>query len=114
MKFKAKIFQRLKAISHLYFIPLILAVFQFLFTLLLPLILSDVDSGIWLLSLCALGFWLTNYTILKLAYDHSPYRTGFLGWLANAWENIIFIIWLVSGVLLVLLMIKVVPLVFSW
>ncbi len=106
MKSKDRLFEIMTPWAAWYRVFKVLAVIQLLVSILLPFVLPDLDTGLWLLSFALLAFWLSNYALLRLTLHHNPNRHGLVGWFLGLWENLLFIIWLGVLLAIVLLIIK--------
>jgi hypothetical protein len=81
-------------------------------SILLPLVIPQLDALWWLLSLSlSAGFWAT-YALLKQIHDHRPRPKGLLGWLIGLWHTLIFWAWLLVVSLLLVLVTKLLMFVF--
>ena len=102
MKTKKIVLKKLIPIAYFSKPLKILAVIQFVITLLTPVFIGQLDTGLWLISLALFGFWLASAAVLDLAKNYTEDRNGIQGWFKNSWENLIFVLWfaVVSALLL--------------
>lgn len=112
MKLKHSLFQRLKSLSGHYRIFKYLAIVQIIITIALPVIWTDMDTGLWLLSLAVFAFWMSNYALLRMAHHYDPQRRGFLGWVNGLWENLLVITWAILFAAMIFLSVKLI--LFIW
>ena len=107
MKMKTRIYRFIKPIAHLYPVPVFLAMAQAVFTFVLPLIYPGLDAAYWLLSFSGCAFWLTSFVLLKQAHHTAEPAKGFKARIRNYWENLMFMLWLITSVLLVIWLLKI-------
>ncbi|WP_040557730.1 hypothetical protein [Reinekea blandensis] len=108
MTFKHQLFQRLQPFARHYALFKWLSLAQAIGTVLLPLIMPDIETALWMLSLALLAFWLSNYALLRMAHHYQADRKGLLAWVNNLWENLLVISWAVLLVSIIYLVIKLV------
>lgn len=106
MTFKHRLFQHLQPVTQYYRIFKWLSLMQTVVTVVLPVVMPDIDTALWMLSLSLLAFWLSNYALLRMAHHHEPDRKGLLGWLNNLWENLLVISWAILFISIAYLSIK--------
>lgn len=106
IEFKKKLFALIRPISHLYPLMTILAIVQALITVALPIIYPMMETAYWLLSFTACAFWMSNYVLLKQAHLSREPEKGFRARMRQAWENILFGIWLLTSILFIYWLLK--------
>ena len=106
MKLKQTLFKQLKPIAPYHSVFVGLSVIQALLTILLPILWPDLEPVYWLLSFAGCAFWLITYALLKQIHHNVEQATGFFARIRNAWQSLIFIIWLVTFSALMVLFIK--------
>lgn len=108
MKFKNWLFKQLKPVARYHYVFIGLSAIQALLTILLPAYIPTLDPAYWLLSFAGCAFWLITYALLKQVYhaDEHANASGFFAWIRHGWQNLVFIIWLVTFAFLMFLFIK--------
>lgn len=106
MKLKDRVFSTIQPYAKYYRVFKTLSVIQLLVTFAIPIIWEDIDTALWLLSFAFFAFWLSNYSLLRMAHWHDPNRTGLSGWLNSTWENLLFLSWIALAASIVFFILK--------
>jgi hypothetical protein len=112
MEYKHRIFKSIEPWAKWYRVFKWLAIIQVVVTFSLPVVLPELDTGVWLLSFAFFALWLSSYALVRLAHHHNPDAKGLRGWVNGLWENILFITWVVVLLSIILLFFKLVA--FMW
>lgn len=106
MKLKDQVFDAIRPYAKHYRVFKVLSVLQLLLTMAIPVVWPDIDTAMWLLSFAFFAFWLSNYSLLRLAHWHDPNQKGIRGWLTGSWENLLFLSWIALAASIVFFILK--------
>lgn len=106
MQYKHRVFKWIRPWSKVYRVLKVLSIIQLLITIALPLVWSEMETGIWWLSFVLFAFWLSNYALIRMAHYYEEDRKGVRGWIIGLWENLLFLVYLLVFFVLLLLCFK--------